>query len=275
MSSKRSAVVTALVVLGFCVAAGWRLHARQQAHQQTALFLPAPPRPAAAAPASGPPQPAQVIADLFGPQAAGPATAADERTTLWHRQPFRLGGHPALAVFTETRRIDPRTQQPVDAHAQAPSISAAAYEFVGGKWKLAGATRDFARIVAWGDAPRPGAPIDVLAFPGGGAAFLVEHTGGGQGYTQVGRSVWAFEQGQWRDLGFIETGGNNEGAARAGQARYSFSGSISVLPGTSTHPDLLVKRHGTIVDAHDHVVPAPDTRYVFTGRSYEELLPGR
>jgi hypothetical protein len=115
----------------------------------------------------------------------------------------------------------------------------------------------------------------VLQFPSGAVAFLVDEAGGARGYTQAGKGIWAFANGEWRDLGFVQTGGDNAGAAAASGARYRFTGEISMASGTRTWPDLLVTRSGTIRDEADRVVPATDTRYVFTGKGYEEVLARR
>jgi hypothetical protein len=219
----------------------------------------------------------RAFSDLFGVQTGDSlaATGAAQRTSLWHQQEFTLAGAPAQAVFTQTRQLDPVTRRPLAGQAEAPSISAAAYRLADGQWKLAGASKEFARTAGWGEAGQPHGPVQVLDFPSGTVAFLFDQGGSGHGYTQVGKCIWAYASGEWRDLGFVQTGGDNAGAAAGPGERYHFAGTVSMAAGTRTWPDLLVTRTGTIRDERDRVVPVADTRYVFTGRGYEEVLTRR
>lgn len=270
MGTRKSGLVTAAVVVVTFMVAGARMYLQphrpgQAAHAGFSFHpLAATPPPFA---------PTRAFSDLFGVQTAEPAiaTGPDERTSLWHQQAFTLGGAPAQAVFTQSQPLDPVTRRPLPGPAEAPSISAAAYRLADGQWRLVGASKDFARAGGWGSPRRPAGAVQVLAFPSGAVAFLFDQAASGQGYTQVGKGVWAFANGEWRDLGFVQTGGDNAGAAAGPGERYRFSGSISVAPGTRTWPDLLVERTGTIRDEGDRVVPVADTRYVFTGRGYEEV----
>jgi hypothetical protein len=262
VGARKSGLITAAVVAATFITAGIRVYTR-------------PDRAGQPLPASGPlhaataPLPAsRAFSDLFGVQAAGGSvvTGTGEHTVLWHQQGFTLAGEPAQVLFTETQ---------FDAPAEAPSISAATYRLADGQWKLAGASKDFTRTGAWGKLPQPRGPLQVLQFPSGTVAFLVDASSGERGYTQSGKGIWAFANGEWRDLGFVQTGGDNAAAAQARGERYHFSGVISMAAGTRTWPDLLVARSGTIRDERDRVVPATDTRYVFTGKGYEEVLPRR
>ena len=253
-------IVIAAAAAAACIAAALRLQPQAQ---------PSPASPAVAA--TGPAFAAtRAFNDLFATQADAPEadTGPGEHTRLWHQQALLLAGTPAQAVFTETR-----FDQPPGA---ASSISAATYRLVDGQWKLAGASRDFARAGASG-APvaRPRGPLQVLQFPSGTVAFLIDQQDRAHGYTQSGEAIWAFAKGEWRDLGFVQTGGDNAGAAVAAAERYRFTGTVSMAPGSRTWPDLQVARSGTIRDEHDRVVPVTDTRYVFTGKSYEEVLARR
>jgi hypothetical protein len=270
VQGRRSGWITAGIVLATFAAAGFRAwhHQPLAAPSSPAVRLAANmPAVAGAAPF----EPTRAFADLFGiPTGASELpTGPQESTTLWHEQAFGLEGAPALVVFTQTQRLLADGQQPL-GRSEPPSISAAVYRLGDGHWKLASTSRDFARAGAWGEAPPPRRPLETLAFPDGAVAFLVDQSGGGMGYTQVGKSVWAYAHGEWHDLGFVQTGGDNEGAAANDDEPYSFSGSIAPEPGASPYPDLLVARSGTMHDENEHIVPATDTRYVFTGRSYEE-----
>ncbi|NML46812.1 hypothetical protein HHL11_23915 [Ramlibacter sp. G-1-2-2] len=221
--------------------------------------------------AAAPFEPTRAFGDLFGVSTAATVlpTGPRESTSLWHQQGFLLAGDPALVVFTQTQRLAP-DGRPALARAEAPSISAAVYRLSDGRWKLAGASRDFAHARAWGEAPAPRGPLQVMQFPDGAVAFFVDEAGESLGDTQVGKSVWAFANGAWHDLGYVQTGGDNESATGSEEEPYRFSGSISMVPGSGRYPDLRVDREGTMQDDQDRVVTATDTRYVFTGRSYEE-----
>jgi hypothetical protein len=271
VGTRKSGLVTgALVVVTFIAGAAW-----------IALRSDRPGRPAAPAAISfqrlAPEPPfshSRAFTDLFGVQASDDtiATGPAESTSLWHQQGFVLGGGPARAVFTQSRQLDPLNRRLLAA--EAPSMSAAAYRLADGQWKLAGASMDFARA-GWGDSRRPQGPVQVLAFPSGAVAFLFDQPRSGHGYTQAGKAVWVFANGEWRDLGFVQTGGDNAGAATRPEGRFRFTGTVTLAPGTRTWPDLLVARSGTIRDEADRVVPVAGTRYVFTGKGYEEVLAKR
>ena len=261
MRASKSGLITAAVVAATFVTAAIRVHTRADRPG-----LPPPTAaPVRAASTAAPPPASRAFSDLFGVQAAEASvvTGPGEQTLLWHQQAFTLAGSPAQALFTETRFA---------AAAEPPSISAAAYRLADGQWKLAGASKDFTRTGPWGKLARPAGPLQVLQFPSGAVAFLVDEAGGARGYTQAGKGIWAFANGEWRDLGFVQTGGDNSGASGA---HYRFTGEISMAPGTRTWPDMLVTRRGTIRDEADRVVPATDTRYVFTGKGYEEVMARR
>ncbi|MDB5859464.1 MAG: hypothetical protein JWQ76_3153 [Ramlibacter sp.] len=274
MATGKSGLITAAVVFATFLAASARVYWGSNRPGQ-------PPGPPAFSfqPIAGalPPFAAtRAFSDLFGVQTADETIAtAAEHTSLWHQQAFTLAGAPAQAVFIQTRQLDPATRKAAAGPAEAPSISAACYRLADGQWKLAGASKDFARAGGWGQAARPRGPVQVLEFPSGTVAFLFDQGGTGQGYAQVGKGVWAFASGEWRDLGFVQTGGDNGGAATAAGERYRFTGTVSMAPGSRTWPDLLVARTGTIRDERDQVVPVSDTRYVFTGKGYEEVLARR
>lgn len=266
----RSGWITGGIVLATFAAAGFRAwHHQPLAAPSSPVLRLAPHVPGLTA--AIPFEPTRAFGDLFGMPTAATVlpTGPRESTSLWHQQAFLLGGAPALVVFTQTQRLAV-DGQPAPKRTEAPSISAAVYRLDDGHWKLAGASRDFARAGAWGEVPAPSRPLQVMEFPDGAVAFLADEAGGTGGETQVGKSVWAFAHGAWHDLGFVQTGGDNEASANSEEEPYSFTGNIFVVPGAGPYPDLLVDREGTMRDDRDNVVPATDVRYVFTGRSYEE-----
>ncbi len=278
MSSKQSiaiAAVSGALVAGLAVA-GFFYFGGEAAPEDAVASAPAAAETVAAAgPAAAQaalPTGAQVIKDIFGivsESGVDVATSSQELTNVWHVQTFESRGETVHAVLTKSQYVDPTDGTVIDSHATAPAISAIAYRRVGAKWEPAGQRKHFAHLGAWGDAPES-TPAQLLEFPGDAVALLFDTGGSGQGYTETGKAVFLWGSGEWQDLGFIQTGGDNSGAALSADDSYAFTGTVSAVSGTERYPDLLVTRSGTQRDDSDKIVPAKNALFRLKGTQYEE-----
>ena len=280
MASKQSILIGVLAG-AFAVAAGTAgyLYGKVQATSVGAQAKAVTPVQATAAPAASvavqqaaAPDGVRAITDIFGtaPQAGALATA-NSLTKPWYAQTLARGQEQLHIVFSATQELDPATRKPVDAHAQAPAISAAVYRLQGNDWQLESTAKAFAQFGAWGEAGKLDRRADVVTFPSGVLGLLLDTSESGQGYTEVGKRVWAYSNREWRDLGLVQTGGDNDGAAVDDKDRYEFKGTVSVLPGVEPFPDLRVARTGTNRDDSGKIGPAKDTAFHYNGKEYVEL----
>ncbi len=121
-------------------------------------------------------------------------------------------------------------------------------------------------------------PVEIARLGIGRAsvAFLVPDGGYGQGISEEGSRVLAYDKGRFSDLGFVRTGANNQGAcsddedSKGGEGIpcWEYTGTLSAQPGSSPdHFDLKVRRSGEH-NVNGAIVPAKDVVCTFDGKKY-------
>ncbi len=161
----------------------------------------------------GEPSAARAIFELYGTDLIGESasTAADRLTSLFVKLNFRINGQDRLSVLLKTKKIDPVTGAPINCHVCSVSLSAVDYMRSGKQWVKVGQSLEFAELGNWGEAI-PGDSIDIkYDLAPSTTAFLFDDGGSGQGYYNVGKSILALENAQWKSLGYISTGEDNSG----------------------------------------------------------------
>lgn len=233
-----------------------------------------PPVPMSAAPrdasVASKPDRDGAMKELFGAaaSASGFKTSAGISSFL-HEQSFVQGNEKMHVIFTKTQAFAPGSDLVIDSHAQSVKLSAVVYKLDGSKWSFVSKTKDFADYGQWGDGTVE-KPADILTFPTGVMAFLFDGGSTGQGYTESGKYVFSYSNHEWRSLGFVTTGEDNEGAVgKEDPAYYSNEGVISALPGSNpVYPDLLVTRSGTMQNDNPKIVRASNMIYKIKGEVY-------
>jgi hypothetical protein len=221
----------------------------------------------------------EALTDLFGTKTGTDKinSAPDELTSIWFAQSFNQKADKFYVVFTKTQTIDPETKAVSDGHATGVSIGAVVYQQIAGKWQLYSKQTRIAETGSWGDAPNT-KQAQILELSPGNLAFLIEAGGTGQGYTEEGKAVFGYTNKTWKDLGFVQTYGDNAGAcddskqqADSGlSACWEFSGEITVTKTgkNPAYPDLLVLHQGTTSDENNKIIPVSNSSYFYNGEQY-------
>lgn len=225
------------------------------------------------------PTAAEALTDLFGTKTSTDKinSAADELTSIWFAQSFKQKTDKFHVVFTKTQTIDPESKAISDSHATGVSIGAVVYQQIAGKWQLYSKQTKIAEIGGWGDAPDT-KQAQILELSPDNIAFLINESDTGQGYTEEGKAVFGYTNKTWKDLGFIQTGGDNASAcddskpqADSGlSACWQFTGEITVTKTgkNPAYPDLLVVHQGTTSDENNKIIPVSNSSYFYNGEQY-------
>ncbi len=228
--------------------------------------------PALSAPAlpAAPPDAATALKDLLGSEPSPGAGVLFERD-------FKLGYRHYHVAFVKTRAVDDGGRVE-DCHACGAEVGAITYQWTGRLWQPDSKQPAIVTLGAWGDLTLT-QPPELLELSPDNVAFTLDSNYTNQGINSGGKHLIGFSGKEWRDLGQLETSGDNGGAcdpeadpkdpAGAGPC-WEFTGVVSVdsAPG-GDYPDLLVIRSGTVPAADGaSVVPALNVTYVFDGKQY-------
>ncbi len=229
------------------------------------------------------PPAAEVLTELFGVKttAAKVNNAADQLSSLWFEQSFSQNKDNFHAVFVKSQTIDPDTKAVADSHADGANISVVVYKLVDKQWQFFSKQLNVGSFGAWGDVPET-KTVPTLQLSPDNIAFLIASGSSGQGYTEEGKGLFSFNPKQkvWKDLGFVQTGGDNAGACDDSpqpadsllSACWKFTGEITLTKTGKNpqYPDLLVIQKGTTSDDNNKVIPVSNRAYVFNGEQYAE-----
>lgn len=229
------------------------------------------------------PAAAEVLTELFGVKTTATKVnnAADQLSSLWFQQSFAQGKDSFHAVFVKSQTIDPDTKAVADSHADGANISVVVYKRVDKQWQFFSKQLNVGSFGAWGDVPET-KNVPTLQLSADNLVFLIASGSSGQGYTEEGKGLFSFnfKQKSWKDLGFVQTGGDNAGACDDSpqpadsllSACWKFTGEITLTKSGKNpqYPDLLVIQKGTTSDDNNKVIPVSNRTYVFNGEQYAE-----
>jgi hypothetical protein len=227
------------------------------------------------------PEISEVLTTLFEVKTTSDkvANAKDQLSSLWFSQSFKQNKEEFHAVFIKTQSIDAENNEVVDSHATAANISVVVYKLVDKQWQLFSKQINVGSFGSWGDAPAIENATTLQLSPNN-IAFLIDSGFSGQGYTEEGKGLFSFnpKTKTWKDLGFVQTGGDNGGACDDEpkpkddllSACWEFTGEISLSKTGKNpdYPDLVVKHKGTTSSDNNKILPVRDRRYVFNGEQY-------
>jgi hypothetical protein len=229
------------------------------------------------------PTAANALSDLFAVKTSADKVnnAPDQLSSLWFEQSFSQDKQQFHAVFIKTQSIDPESKAISESHADGANISVVVYQLLDKKWQFFSKQINVGTLGSWGDVPKT-TSVKTLQLSPDNIAFLFETGSTGQGYSETGKGLFSYNVAnkQWKDLGFIQTGGDNAGACDDSpqpadsllSACWQFSGEITLTKAgqNPAYPDLLVKQKGTTSDDNNKIVPISDHLYVFNGEQYVE-----
>lgn len=229
------------------------------------------------------PATANVLTALFGVKTVTNQVnnAADQLSSLWFGQSFRQDKDNYHAFFIKTQSIDPDTKAIADSHADGANISVVVYKLVDKQWQLFSRQTNVGSFGSWGDVPET-KQVPTLQLSPDNITFLIEGGSSGQGYTEKGKGLFSFnfKEKNWKDLGFVQTGGDNAGACDDSpqpadsllSACWSFTGEITLAKTgkNSEYPDLLVVHKGTTSDDSNKIIQVSNRTYIFNGEQYVE-----
>jgi hypothetical protein len=226
---------------------------------------------------------AEALTTLFGVKTSSNQVAnePDQLSSLWFEQSFSHADKSFHAVFIKTQSLDSETKEVIDSHAAAVNVSIVIYQLINNQWQLFSKQLNVGEFGSWGDVPGL-EKAQILQLSSDNLAFLIDSGFSGQGYTEEGKGLFSFNFNNktWKNLGFVQTGGDNEGTCSDHPAPdesfihacWSFSGEITLAKTGKNpdYPDLLVKRRGTTSDDNNKIIPARDQLYTFNGEQYVE-----
>lgn len=278
-----SKLVVGSIIVGTAIvagSAGYVLSSTQQAKSPAVADVQIKQEPAAQLAPTAPSN-AVALSDLFG--IASPdgkiMLTPSSRAEVWFAQSFSSGEEKIHVVFTKQVSVKKDGQIAEDSHASAPSIGAITYKLIDKQWLPVAKQKTFTTFGAWGETPDI-KEADVLPL-GGTSSLLIESASFGQGYLYEGKTIFALEKTGWRDLGFVQTGGNNSGNCSDDPKDqqdglspcYSYSGKISVGQNepNGQYPNLTISHTGTNRDANRKIVQATGESVKFNGKDYVQF----
>lgn len=206
-------------------------------------------------------------------------TAPNKLTSFWFEQSFKLGTDSLHVKFFATQSLD-ESAQPIESHAQSVAVSAISYKQSASQWRVLSKQLQFGVAGAWGKVNE--VKPEILPLSPTSLAVMLDAADGMGGWLQEGKIIFVFARNAWRDVGFVQTGGNNLGTCDDSPPAaddefpvgpcYSYEGTISVVSGSrSVYPDLLVTRTGTLSEEHrGALIPARNVTYIFKNGKYSE-----
>ncbi len=231
-----------------------------------------------------PPTTADTLTALFGIKTNTDTlvNSENQRSSLWFTQSFSHAKDKFYVVFIKTQTIDPDSQAVLSSHADSANISAVLYHLQGQQWQLRSKQINIGNFGSWGDVPDI-KQAQMLTLSPNNTLFLMDSYYTGQGYTEQGKALfnYNFSSHTWKDVGFIQTGGDNAGVCDDNaqpadsmlSACWQFTGDITLTKQGRypDYPNLLVLHKGTTVNNDNKIVPIGNRTYVFDGNLYTQL----
>jgi hypothetical protein len=231
-----------------------------------------------------PPAIAETLTALFSINTTADkiVNAENQLSSLWFAQTFTYANSKFYAVFVKTQSIDPDSKAVLSSHADAVNVSAVVYQLIGKQWQLLSKQINIGSFGSWGDVPDM-TQAQMLALSPNNSLFLMDSYYTGQGYTEEGKGLfnYNFTTHTWKDLGFIQTAGNNGGVCDDSlqptesmlSACWDFTGEVTLTKEGRypDYPNLLVLHKGTTTNNENKIVPMGNRVYVFDGNHYTQL----
>ncbi len=201
--------------------------------------------------------------------------------SLWFKQSFNDGLNQYYAIFIKNQMVD-EANSVYGSHADAPIISAVVYKLIENQWVFASKQENIGSFGSWGDTPEIKEP-ETLPLAKGNFALLLDISYSGQGYTNSGKTIFAYHQDRWAQLGYLQTAGDNSGVCdneakddELLSACWEFKGKISLAEehDGSDYPDVIVNRTGTMTGENGQIIPVKNSLYTFNGEEYLEFSEG-
>jgi hypothetical protein len=185
---------------------------------------------------------------------------------LWYRHHFHDGLHEYLSVFTQVLSLDEQKRL-INCHACTASIDVITYENSHDGWGLLSTQKNITKLGSFGRIGEVGSPF-MLNLSKGNSLLLVPEYGFGQGTSVSSLSLLNFYKGNWRDVGYLDTDGDNFGdcvpESLSERSCYSYSSELSIATNRRNgFPDLFLKRYGTTYQGRSKSVT-----YRFNGQTY-------
>ncbi|MDQ7090140.1 MAG: hypothetical protein Q9M50_05775 [Methylococcales bacterium] len=219
---------------------------------------------------------------LFAMEVANNKVNVNDQTlaSFWFEHPFDDGLHKYHAIFIKNQMVDSETHDIYGSHADAPVISAVVYRLTGAQWVLVSKQKNIGSFGSWGDTPTI-KRVNFLPLAKGNMALLLDISYSGQGYTNSGKTIFAYHEDAWAQLGYLQTDGDNSGVCddeteeedELLSACWLFKGKITLAEpiDNDDYPDVIVKRTGTMSDENGQIIPVKNSRYAFNGEEYLEI----
>ena len=205
----------------------------------------------------------------------------DTLASFWFAQSFNDGINKYHAIFIKNQMVD-ESNEVYGSHADAPIISSVVYKLIENKWVLASKQENIGLFGSWGDTPEVKA-AEILPLAKGNLALLLDISYSGQGYTNSGKTIFAYHQDSWAQLGYLQTAGDNSGVCdneaeddELLSACWGFKGKISLAEDNEgfDYPDIIVNRKGTMAGENGQIIPVKNSLYSFNGAGYLEFSEG-
>ena len=205
----------------------------------------------------------------------------DTLASFWFAQSFNDGINKYHTIFIKNQMVD-ESNEVYGSHADAPIISSVVYKLIENKWVLASKQENIGLFGSWGDSPEI-KEAEILALAKGNIALLLDISYSGQGYTKSGKTIFAYHQDNWAQLGYLQTAGDNSGVCdneaeddELLSACWKFKGKISLAEDNdgSDYPDVIVNRTGTMGGENGQIIPVKNSLYTFNGEEYLEFSEG-
>lgn len=230
-----------------------------------------------------PPTTADVLSALFGVKikADNFISSENKRSSVWFGQLLTHDKGLFYAVFIKTQTIDTDSQALLSSHADSANVSTLMYQLNAGQWQLLSKQMNLSSFGSWGDVPDM-QQAQILSLSANKVVFLIDNGFTSQGYSEEGKGLisYNFATHTWKDLGFIQTAGNNAGVCDDApqsadsmlSACWEFTGEITVSKqvSDSDYPDLLVLHKGTTTDSENKIVAIANHLYAFDGSFYTQ-----
>jgi hypothetical protein len=185
---------------------------------------------------------------------------------VWSRHHFHDGVHEYLSVFVQVQNLDEQKQL-INCHGCTASIDVITYKNSHDDWAHLSTQKNITHLGSFGRVGEVSSPF-MLSLSKGNSLLLIPEHGFGQGTSSSGLSLLNFYKGNWRDVGYLETSGDNLGDCGpellSERSCYSYSSELSIATNRRNgFPDLFLKRYGRTYQGSSNSVT-----YRFNGETY-------
>ncbi len=222
-----------------------------------------------------------MMQELYGTQAPTLKAQLDGTrvATPWLSQQVNDGRSELFVLFAKVQSLE-GNGQPENCHACAPEVDAITYVRQPDGWTRESIVRDILQIGAWGQAPDI-QTAEVLSLSPGHIALAIPTGFSNQGYTDEGVVLLGHAENSWAALGYLVTGGDNDGACAKPEDKeqfgsgpcYSYTSTYVPRLGTGQpYPDIIVTHTGTRRDpdgSDGALLRDGQVIYAFNGTQYQ------